>query len=98
MIKVVQSQGRATFTGALTRGTITRAFDKKYRKLVNSDAVILDFSDVSQVDTAGLAWVLLLIELASEKKCEISLSNMPTDFIKLATLSAVDGLLPIDSQ
>lgn len=94
MIKVQLSEERAIFTGVLTRATITRAFDKKYRKLVDSEKVTLDFANVSQVDTAGLAWTLRLIELAIEKKCVILLSNMSDDFIKLAKLSGVDGFLP----
>jgi phospholipid transport system transporter-binding protein len=52
---------------------------------------------VSQVDTAGLAWILLLIELAASKACHISLINLPEDLLKLATLSAVDTLLPIET-
>ena len=52
---------------------------------------------VNQIDTAGLAWILLLIELAAAKSCDISLMNLPDDLLKLAKLSAVDTLLPIDN-
>jgi phospholipid transport system transporter-binding protein len=97
MIDVQQAEQKAIFSGALTRATITPAFDKKYRQLVNNERMIIDLAKVSQIDTAGLAWILLLIELAANKACHISLVNLPDDLLKLAKLSAVDTLLPIEN-
>ncbi|MGB2739274.1 MAG: STAS domain-containing protein [Cognaticolwellia sp.] len=97
MINVQQAEQKAIFSGALTRATITRAFDKKYRKLVENKRIVLDLAKVNQIDTAGLAWILLLIELAAAKACDISLINLPDDLLKLAKLSAVDTILPIDN-
>ncbi len=97
MIEVQQVDQTAVFNGALTRATITRTFDKKYRKLVDSKRIIIDLAKVSQIDTAGLAWILLLIELAANKTCHLSLVNLPGDLLKLAKLSAVDTLLPIEN-
>ncbi|SEK97545.1 phospholipid transport system transporter-binding protein [Colwellia chukchiensis] len=96
MIKVQQTEQSAVFNGALTRATITRSFDKQYRKLVDQKAITLDLAKVSQIDTAGLAWILLLIELAASKDCDIKLVNLPDDLLKLAKLSAVADLLPIE--
>jgi len=97
MIIVKQAEQKAIFSGALTRATITPAFDKKYRRLVDNERIILDLAEVNQTDTAGLAWILLLIELAASKSCQISLVNLPEDLFKLAKLSAVDTLLPIEN-
>ena len=44
MINVQQTDQKAIFSGALTRATITRAFDKEYRKLVDNKRVVLDLS------------------------------------------------------
>lgn len=96
MIDVQQADQKAIFSGALTRATITRAFDKKYRSLVNGESITIDLAKVNKIDTAGLAWILLLIELAITKSCKISLVNLPDDLLKLAKLSAVDTLLPIE--
>ncbi|AZQ85811.1 STAS domain-containing protein [Colwellia sp. Arc7-635] len=97
MIDVQQADQKAIFSGALTRATITRAFDKKYRKLIDGKRIVLDLAKVNQIDTAGLAWILLLIELAAANACDISLVNLPDDLLKLAKLSAVDTMLPIDN-
>ncbi|MFT5814872.1 MAG: phospholipid transport system transporter-binding protein [Psychroserpens sp.] len=97
MIDVQQANEKAVFSGALTRATITREFDKKYRQLVEHEHMMIDLAKVSQIDTAGLAWILLLIELAAKKNCDIQLVNLPDDLLKLAKLSAVDTLLPIEN-
>jgi phospholipid transport system transporter-binding protein len=97
MIDVKQVEQTAIFSGALTRATITRAFDKQNRQLVENKRMVLDLAKISQIDTAGLAWILLLIELAASKTCHISLINIPDDLLKLAKLSAVDTLLPIEN-
>jgi phospholipid transport system transporter-binding protein len=96
MIDVKQSKHKAVISGALTRATITRAFDKKYRKLVNDEHITIDLAKVSSIDTAGLAWILMLLELANHSACQIALINLPDDLLKLAKLSAVDNLLPIN--
>ena len=98
MINVQQTDQKAIFSGALTRATITRTFDKQFRPLVNGKSMTIDLAKVNQIDTAGLAWILLLIELAATKACEITLINLPDDLIKLAKLSAVDTLLPIEKN
>lgn len=98
MINVQQTDQKAIFSGALTRATITRTFDKQYRPLVNGKSMTIDLAKVNQIDTAGLAWILLLIELAATKACEITLINLPDDLIKLAKLSAVDTLLPTEKN
>ena len=63
MINVQQTDQKAIFSGALTRATITRTFDKKYRPLVNGKSITLDLAKVNQIDTAGLAWILSLIHI-----------------------------------
>lgn len=98
MINVQQTDQKAIFSGALTRATITRTFDKQFRPLVNGKSMTIDLAKVNQIDTAGLAWILLLIELAATKACEITLINLPDDLIKLAKLSAVDTLLPTEKN
>ncbi len=95
MIDVQRSEHKAIISGVLTRATITRNFDKKYRKLVSDKQVVIDLASISKVDTAGLAWLLMLVELAGKNSCDMTLINLPEDLLKLAKLSAVDSLLPI---
>ena len=96
MISVQQTANKVVISGILTRATITRAFEKKYRQLVSDDNITFDLANVTQIDTAGLAWVLMLIEQAAMNACQIVLTNVPEDLLKLAKLSAVDTFLPLE--
>jgi phospholipid transport system transporter-binding protein len=97
MIDVQIKDSLAIFSGVLTRETISRAFDKKYRQLADKTEITFDLGAVSQVDTAGLAWILLTVELAHKQNNVLKLINLPNDLVKLATLSAVDSMLPVDN-
>lgn len=80
-------------TGELTRHTVPQLTDKQSKQLLNKPLVTLDLSKVSKVDTAGLAWLLLQIELAQAKPCQLVFAHLPSELIKLAELSAVDDFL-----
>jgi phospholipid transport system transporter-binding protein len=89
--------GVATFQGELSIYTIDVAFEKKTKNSFHNKKVIIDLASITKVDTAGLAWLLCLIEEANKTKSEIIFQSIPQDLIKLAKLSAVDLFLPIKS-
>jgi len=76
--------------GELSRSTIDSAFEKKTTHLLKSHELVIDLVDVEKIDTAGLAWLLFLIESSKKTKSEISFHNIPQDLLKLAKLSGVD--------
>lgn len=77
-------------SGQLNQQTVPSLSKKQLKQLVKESNCRLDFSQVTHVDTAGLAWVLLFIESAQQHQCEINLINLPQDMIKLAQLSGLD--------
>lgn len=85
----------ATFQGELSIHTINVAFEKKTRNAFHNKNIIIDFAGINKIDTAGLAWLLCLVETANKTKSEINFQNVPQDLLKLAKLSAVDLFLPI---
>lgn len=87
---------RFLIDGELTRMSITPLFEKKSREITNQKLSIVDLSKVKKVDTAGLAWLLLLVEQAKLQPCDLSFEFLPQDLLKLAKLSAVDTFLPIN--
>jgi phospholipid transport system transporter-binding protein len=90
-----QQDDKVLLNGELTRKTLSQSFEKKSLRLVKKSHVILNFSAVTKADTAGLAWLLMIIERAKQTGCSLSLEAMPEELIKLATLSAVDSFLPL---
>ncbi|MCO4799817.1 MAG: STAS domain-containing protein [Colwelliaceae bacterium] len=95
MIEIKQQDEQLFLTGELTRKTVNAAFEKKSEHLITKQISSLNLSAVSKVDTAGLAWLLLVLEQANQKQQTIHFTNIPAELFKLATLSAVDTFLPI---
>ncbi len=91
-----QEQQRVFFRGDLTRATIDIRFERQTLGLLSSPNIELDLQAVLRIDTAGLAWLLMMVEHANHKSCQLSVLNTPSDLMNLARLSAVDCFLPID--
>ena len=84
-------------SGELTRQTVPQLPNKVVRQLISNSSIMLDLKQVKKVDTAGLAWLLALVEQAQVNACQLTLTHLPSDLIKLAKLSAVDDFLPLAS-
>ena len=95
MIEITKQQQQLLFTGELTRKTVDRAFEKKAAFEISKDIALLDLSAVTRIDTAGLAWLLIVLEQAKRQRQEIYFTNIPQELFRLAKLSAVDTFLPI---
>jgi len=96
-INWTHENGKATFQGELSIKTIDVDFEKKTINLVHNKDIDIDLIGVDKVDSAGLAWLLLLVEAANKTRTKISFHNVPSDLLKLAKLSAVDLFLPINN-
>jgi len=85
----------AELCGELTRHTVNKLSMKKCSALFKQPTCALNLSKVSRADTAGLAWLLAIVEQGNKSSCQFSFNQLPQDIIKLAKLSAVDTFLPI---
>ena len=56
--------------------------------------MIVNLSQVQKVDTAGLAWILYIVEQAILNTCQLTFTHIPQDLLKLACLSGVDSFIP----
>ncbi len=96
MIEITQQTSQLVLTGELTRKTVTKSFEKKSRQLLSNGTKTLSLAGVSKVDTAGLAWLLMMLEQANRQTIAIQFIDIPHELTKLAKLSAVDSFLPIN--
>lgn len=83
-------------SGELTRSTVPIISTKQRKRFLSQSSATLDLAAVSKVDTAGLSWLFVLVEEAKVKNCQLKFFNASTELIKLAALSSVDNLLPIE--
>jgi phospholipid transport system transporter-binding protein len=95
MIEIKQHNNHLLICGALTRKTINRAFEKKANHLLSQSVDTLDLAEVSHVDTAGLAWLLLVLAQAKKHHQDIHFTNLPQELLNIAKLTAVESFLPI---
>jgi len=94
-INFTQQNELVVFQGELTRETVEKNFEKKTTHLLRATKLTIDLAQVSHIDMAGLAWLLIMVEHAQKNTCELILQNLPANLLKLAKLSAVDSFLPI---
>lgn len=92
------SKGGGELVGDLTRHTVPKLSKNVGDQLFKQPSSILDLSQVQKVDTAGLAWLLALLEQAEQKACTLLLAGLSDQLVKLSQLSAVDQFLPIYSS
>ena len=93
-INLTFTDDQATLIGELTRITMTKSFEKKSKKIFSSAKMIVNLSQVQKVDTAGLAWILYIVEQAILNTCQLTFTHIPQDLLKLACLSGVDSFIP----
>ena len=82
--------------GSLTRQTVTKDFERKSYALLTQKEHTLNLAKVIKADTAGLAWVLVMFEHAVKESIQLKITNIPTELMKLAKLTAVDSFLPFE--
>lgn len=88
----------ALLNGQLTSAAVAALKNKAHRDIVKTEQMVVNLKHVNDVDTAGLAWLLFLVEQAKRHKCQLSFADLPEDLLKLAQLSDVDELLSSPSQ
>ena len=90
MIK--QEGDRLLLQGPVTIGTVS-ALLAQVRTLLAPGAAVLDFAEVSEVDSAAVALALECLREAHKRKLPLSLANLPEAMQHLAELYAVSELL-----
>lgn len=87
------------FQGELSRDTLMDAWRKhesKLTRLKNAGGLVtVDLKEVSSVDTAGLAFLVNLVATTNKHQLDYKICNPPESLLKLAKISDVTSLLPL---
>jgi phospholipid transport system transporter-binding protein len=95
-IKLVEvTRDSIQLLGELSRHTVMSFSHQQLKTLLQSAKLQIDLSGLTKVDTAGLAWLLQMVETAAKRGCALQLTHLPPDLVKLAMLSGVTNFLPI---
>lgn len=79
--------------GELTSVTVMDALKQFSRECKSLPKWVIDFTQVTKVDSSAIAMLIELKRNALKKKKTISFIYIPAALLKIAELSQVDGLL-----
>jgi len=82
--------------GALVHATVMFAQAQIVALLVPG-VVNINFQDVTACDSASLALLMALLREGSAKKTTLTFVHLPVQMRKLAKVSGVEALLPLDT-
>ncbi len=93
IFKIEKKAATVTIVGELTRHSIDNKNQNSIEPYLVDNDIIIDLSSVNKIDTAGLAWLLLIIEQSHAKRVKLHFIHLSDELIKLAKLSGVDTLI-----
>lgn len=90
---IAREGDRLVLSGRLTMSTVP-AVHAQGMKYLASDDLMVDFSGVEAVDSAAISMLLCWIRAAQERNCSLRVTGLSADFLSLANLYGVAGMLP----
>lgn len=92
---VEQSPGRFVVSGNLTFSAIDKNTLKSLTFLrgPGPGPIVLDFSDVSKTDSAGLALIIEWIKVARRRQIRLLFENIPEQLLTIAKVGGFEQLL-----
>ncbi len=97
----VNDKGVVRVHGHLDRETLSKNWwstlsTSEKSMLERQGKCTFDLAEVERVDSAGLAWLINAIRDGRQNNVEVKLTDAPEKLIKLAKISDVDTLLPVE--
>jgi phospholipid transport system transporter-binding protein len=80
-------------TGVLSNANIVHNAFRMLPELAKRTTLVVDLGKLTQVDSAGLAWIINLLRDAKSQQITVELRNTPDKLLHLAALSNADTLL-----
>lgn len=93
-LTINQQDQTIVFSGKLDRDTLMMYSPFALLNRL-SGKVTFDFSALTNVDSAGLAWLIQQIARARTMNLQIEITKVPAQLLSLAKVSAVTTILPI---
>jgi|GEM_PF-3629577 len=85
-------------SGPLNHETVSAALALCEPLIPSEQSITLNFSGVVDCDSASLALVTALMRASLAKKTKVQLSHMPKEMLDLATVSGLNGFLPLTDK
>lgn len=87
-----QHQGQTlVLSGVLTLKTVPEVEKKAFVQQAHA-CEALDLSEISSLDTAGVAWLLCMLQQREQKGQSLNLINPPSQLVALSKLSGLESV------
>lgn len=93
-LNIILNHGSLLISGELSRFTVDEISDEVFSDWFSHSAIDVNLHDLSKVDTAGLAWLLYILEQAKGFNCHLSFSHIPLQLEKQIILSGINDFFP----
>lgn len=96
-IRVAES-GAFLVSGDLTFATVAPLLEEGERLLAGINAPVIDLSEVTHSDSAGLALLLEWLGRGQARGAQIRFRHLPESLLRIARLSNLDSLLHVAEE
>ena len=93
-IRLTES-GTLLVSGDLSFATVAALLKEGDRLLAGINGPVIDLSEVTHSDSAGLALLLEWLDRGRAKGVQIRFRHLPESLLRIARLSNLDSLLPV---
>ena len=76
-VKLTAKEGELLINGELSRYSLALITNNNYSSYLKCSEIVVNLSQVTRVDTAGLAWLFCLFEQANALSCQMTFSHLP---------------------
>jgi len=90
--------GKFLVSGDLTFASVARLLDEGDRLLAGITRPVIDLSEVTHCDSAGLALLLEWLDRGRAKGAQIRFCHLPESLLRIARLSNLDSMLPVAEE
>lgn len=94
-ISVSFRDNELAIVGPLNHETVSAALALCEGLIPSNQAITMNLKGVMDCDSASLALITAVMRVSLAKKTQIQLSHMPKEMLDLATVSGLNGFLPL---
>ncbi|MGL4601678.1 MAG: STAS domain-containing protein [Plesiomonas sp.] len=88
-----EQSGRVLLTGELDRDSLLDFWAERDNLIPEQQACVIDLSQLTRIDSAGLAFLMTLLVEASKKASTCTLVNIPSALLTLIDLSNLTKIM-----
>lgn len=93
---VVRKEGNTLYLkGPFIKANVMQLWNKVKSTLTSGETLRVDLGNITQCDSAGLAFLIVLLRFARQQSLQVSFVKMPAQMQRMVKVNGLSALLPI---